>query len=88
MLKLNRSIADTSRQSYMRKEACGIRHHQNCGIGPSLSERLDGLNRKEGNCCDLKDICKYQCIYPQLVEFELVRTIVAYRCAWRNKLFE
>jgi len=37
MLKLNRSIADTSRQSYM---TTGIRRHQNCRIGPSLSEWL------------------------------------------------
>jgi len=55
VLKLNRSIADTSRQSYMRIIACGIRRHQNCRIGPSLSERSEFLNRKEGNCCDLKD---------------------------------
>jgi len=39
MLKLNRSISDTSRQSYMRMIACGIRRHQNCRIGPSLFRR-------------------------------------------------
>jgi len=49
MLKLNRSIADTSRQSYMHMIACRIRRHQN-RMGPSLSERLTVLNRKRENC--------------------------------------
>jgi len=39
MLKLNRSIANTSRQSYMHMIVSGIRHHQNWGIGPSLGSR-------------------------------------------------
>jgi len=46
MLKLKRSIADTSRQSYMRKLAYGIRRHQNCRIGPSLEDSWK-LNRME-----------------------------------------
>jgi len=38
------SVADTSRESYMRKLACGIRRHQNWRIGPSL--RRDGWKLK------------------------------------------
>jgi len=41
MSKLNRSIADTSRQSYMHMIVCGIRRHENWGIGPSLRGRLE-----------------------------------------------
>jgi len=47
MLKLNRSIADTRRQSYMRKLACGIRHHQNCRIGPSPERTVEILKMTE-----------------------------------------
>jgi len=39
MLKLNRSIANTIRQSYMHMIVCGIRRHQNWEIGPSLGSR-------------------------------------------------
>jgi len=39
MLKLNRSIANISRQSYMHMIVCGIRRHQNWGIGPSLGSQ-------------------------------------------------
>jgi len=92
MLKLNRSIADTSRQSYMHMIVCGIRRHQNWGIDPSLGEKKgeDGwkLNRTEYIIEIRKHICHYRNIYPRLVELELARTIVAYRCTWRNKLFK
>jgi len=84
MLKLNRSIADTSRQSYMRMIACGIRHHQNWGIGPSLGrQKRDGWNknRTEDIVDNLKHICDYRTIYPQLVEFEVIQTICIYQCA-------
>jgi len=47
MLKLNRSIADISRQSYMRTLAYGIRHHQNCRIGPSLERTVEILKITE-----------------------------------------
>jgi len=39
MLKLNRSIANASKQSYMHMIVCGIRRHQNWEIGPSLGSR-------------------------------------------------
>jgi len=90
MLKLNRSIADISRQSYMHMIACGIRRHQNWGIGPSLGSRertVETLNNIEDIIEIWKHICHYRNIYTRLMEFELVRTIVAYPCAWRNKLF-
>jgi len=87
MLKLNPSIADTSRQSYMcklaRKLACGIRRHQNCRIGPSLEYGWK-LNRMEDNIEIRKHIYHYPNIYPWLVELELARTIVAYRCTWET----
>jgi len=46
-LKLNHSIADTSRQFYMRMIACGIRRHQNCRIGPDGKRTVRALNHKE-----------------------------------------
>jgi len=55
MLKLNRSIADTNRQSYMRKLACGIRRHQNCRIGPSLERTVETQNNIEV-IVDFRDI--------------------------------
>jgi len=91
MLKLNRTIADTSRQSYMHMIVCGIRRHQNWGIGPlrwSRERTVETWNNIEEIIEIWKHICHYRNIYPRLVEFELVRTIVAYQCTWRNKLFE
>jgi len=84
-------IADTSRQSYMHMIACGIRHHQNWRIGPSLfgRERTVGiLNSTEDIVKILKHICDYRSIYPQWVEFEFIRTVGVYQCTWRDKLFE
>jgi len=92
MLKLKRSIADTSKQSYMHIIVCGIKRHQNWRIDPSLERKKeeDGwkLNRTEDIIEIMRHICHYRNIYPRLVEFELAKTIVAYRCTWRNKLFE
>jgi len=71
--------------------ACGIKRHQNWEIGPSLGSRektVETLNNIEDIIEIWKHICHYCHIYPRLVKFELVRTIVAYQCAWRNKLFE
>jgi len=75
----------------MHMIACGIRRHQNWRIGPSLlrQERTVGtLNSTEHIVEIWKYICDYRSIYPQLVEFELVRTIGIYQCIWRNKLSE
>jgi len=71
--------------------ACGIRRHQNWRIGPSLlgqKSTVGTLNSTEDIVEIWKYICEYHIIYPQLVEFELVRTIGVYQCVWRNKLFE
>jgi len=70
--------------------ACGIRRHQNWRIGPSLLGKNGSwiLNSTEAIVEIWKDISEYRSIYPQLVEFELVRTIGVHQCLWRNKLFE
>jgi len=75
----------------MHMIACGIRRHQNWGIGPSLGGRertVETLNNIEDIIEIWKHIYHFRNIYPRLVEFELVTTIIAYQCAWRNKLFE
>ena len=71
--------------------ARGIRHHQNWRIGPSLFRRKKTMVGTLNSTKDIVEIwihiCDYRSIYPQLVEFELVRTIGVYQCVWRNKLF-
>jgi len=56
-------------------------HHQ--GV-----KKEDGWNknRTEDIVDNLKHICDYHSIYPQLVEFEVIQTICIYQCAWRNTL--
>jgi len=44
------------------------------------------LNSTEDIVDIWKYICDYRIIYPQLVEFELVRTIGVYQCVFEERL--
>jgi len=55
-----------------------------------METKKDGWNknRTEDIVDNLKHICDYRSIYPQLVEFEVIQTICIYQSAWRNTLFK